>query len=170
MAMPKQKPGKSKQDYETPKDLLDAIKARLRITEFEFDFACSKANKKARRGWTERDDSLSKYSLQWVMACEGGWGWLNPPFGKIAPWAQACRRAMRRGAKIAFLVPASVGSNWYRDHIHQQPGVTVLFLNGRPCFDPTRPKWGFPKDCMLVLFDMTHRTFSIDVWTWKESE
>ncbi len=167
--MPKQKPGKSKQDYETPKDLLDAIKAYLRIIAFEFDFACSEKNKKARDGWTEEDDSLSKHPVQWAFQCRGKrqWGWLNPPFNRITPWAHMCRRAMRLGAKIAFLVPASVGSNWYRDHIHNRYGVKVLFLNGRPSFDG---KAGFPKDCMIVLFNKEQGDFSIDVWTWKESK
>jgi hypothetical protein len=65
-------------------------------------------------------------------------------------------------AKIALLVPASVGSNWYRDFIHERHGVKVLFLNGRICFDG---KNGYPKDCMLVLFG-TGQPFAVDVWTW----
>lgn len=71
VAMPKQKPGKSKQDYETPKDLLDAIRKRLKISIFVFDFACSMKNKKGSRGWTERDDSLSKKSSEWARVLCG---------------------------------------------------------------------------------------------------
>lgn len=166
--MPKQKPGRSKQNYETPEDLLDAIRKRLKITIFIFDFACSLKNKKAARGWTQRDDSLSKKASEWVSVLCGRWGWLNPPFAKIAPWAKKCLAVHKRGGKIALLVPASVGSNWYRDYIHDQSGVTVLFLNGRPKFDG---KNGFPKDCMLVLFTGTDsEMFETDVWTWKNKE
>jgi len=175
MPMPKQKPGKSKQDYETPENLLNAIKYRLGIKAFLFDFACSRRNMKGSRGWTKADDSLSKRAVEWAMAVEGGWGWLNPPFSKIGPWAKKCRQAMHKGANIAFLVPAAVGSNWFHHFIWEEKGVRVIYLNGRPCFDPKRPKWGFPKDCMLVLFrggreDGELLPFSSDVWRWKESE
>jgi hypothetical protein len=168
MPMPKQKPGRSKQDYSTPKDLLDAIKRWLGITAFEFDFACSMKNKKAKRGWTEKDDALAQTYHQWLAECRGGWGWLNPPFANIGPWALKCLIAKRAGTNIAFLVPASVGSNWYRDYIHGRSRVTVLFLNGRPSFDG---KNGFPKDCMLVLFQgsVPYQEFQSDVWTWKET-
>jgi hypothetical protein len=160
MAMPKQKPGKSKQDYETPQEFLDAVQARLGIWKFTFDFACSKANCKGDRGWTEQDNSLSKREDTWARAVGDGWGWLNPPFSQIGPWAARC---LGSGARIAFLVPASVGSNWYRDFIHGQHGVTVFFLNGRISFDGKDP---YPKDCMLVLFG-GDQPFSTSVWTWS---
>jgi hypothetical protein len=102
----------------------------------------------------------------WARQTRNGWGWLNPPFEHIALWACMCVSAMFFGADIAFLVPASVGSNWYRDYIHDQPGVKVIFLNGRPSFDG---KAGFPKDCMLVLFQGSFKEapFTTEVWTWK---
>lgn len=176
MAMPAQKPGRSKQDYETPRNFLSAIKKRLGIKAFEFDFACSRENRKARRGWTEHDDSLSKADWEWQHEVDLGWGWLNPPYSDIGPWA---KKALDCGAKIAFLVPASVGSNWYRDYIHNQFGVQTLFLNGRLCFiedwaTTINPKTGFyytseplyPKDCICVLFG-TDEPYRADVWSWK---
>ena len=171
MAMPKQKPGRSKQDYSTPENLFCAILARLKITSFKIDFAADKKNAKARTFWTEKNDSLAQRASLWVLACRMGWGWLNPPFKNISKWAKKCLAVHKRGGKIALLVPASVGSNWYRDYIHQQPGVQVVFLNGRPVFDG---KAGFPKDCMLVLFTgdnlapFASNIFAPDVWTWKE--
>lgn len=168
--MPKQKPGRSKQNYQTPKNLFTAILKHLGISEFKHDFAADRFNTKAKTFWTKKDDSLAQKASVWVLLTRGGWGWLNPPFAKIGKWAKKCLAVHKRGGKVALLVPASVGSNWYRDYIHQQPGVTVLFLNGRPSFDGIA---GYPKDCMLVLFDgdsrHDHRTFTIDVWTWKES-
>lgn len=186
MSMPKQKPGRSKQNYATPEDLIRAVLKRLDIKTFQHDFAADKTNAvtvrfgtqaqrvAARLGhgpfWTEADDSLSKPSHEWANVLKGQWGWLNPPFANIDSWVRKCLMAMKAGAHIAFLVPASVGSNWYKNFIHQRPGVAVLFLNGRPSFDGVA---GFPKDCMLVLFDADgrhdHRTFLIDVWTWKET-
>lgn len=168
MPMPKQKPGRSKQNYETPENLLNAIRKRLTISSFRFDFACSMKNKKAKAGWTVGDDSLSKPAKTWARMCGDGWGWLNPPFKRIGKWAAKCLNAMWKGADIAFLVPAAVGSNWFRDYIWDQPGVKVIYLNGRPSFDG---KAGYPKDCMLVLFmgSFKDAPFSTEIWTWKES-
>ncbi len=41
MTEPKQKPGRSKQDYGTPPEFLDAVKARFRIEAFDCDLAAS---------------------------------------------------------------------------------------------------------------------------------
>lgn len=174
---PAQKPGRSKQDYGTPQDFLQALKKRLGIREFLHDFACSRENCKARYGWTEADNSLGKSEAQWAGICpRPGWGWLNPPFGNIEPWVVKC---LGSGIPIALLVPASVGSNWYRDYIHEQFGVQTLFLNGRLCFiedwrttiNPSTGKFYtseplYPKDCICVLFG-TDEPYQADVWTWR---
>lgn len=182
MAMPPQKPGRSKQDYETPYDFLQATKRMLDIRDFSFDYACSRQNCKAIMGWTEKDDSLSRSVAEWSvysMAADNNWGWLNPPYADIQPWVVRALETSLIGGRIAFLVPASVGSNWYRDFIHEQFGVQTLFLNGRLCFvkdwqhtiNPTTGAFYtseplYPKDCVLVLFG-TDRDYNADVWTWK---
>lgn len=187
MTMPAQKPGRSKQNYGTPQDFLAAARGRLGINAFSFDFACDLKNKKAKRGWTEKDNSLSKSAEQWAEQCysddlegdTGKWGWLNPPFADIEPWVIKCLETSIAGGRIVFLVPASVGSNWYRDYIHDQFGVQTLFLNGRLCFienwrttiNPATGKFYtseplYPKDCILVLFG-TNEAYNADVWTWK---
>ena len=170
MTMPRQRPYRSKQDYTTPQVFIDAVKMWLDIRTFAFDFAADKTNTKAVRYRTEQDDSLSIPATEWARHCGQGWGWLNPPFARIEPWVQmcilACFNTRAGGARIALLVPASVGSNWYRDNIHQQPGVNVLFLNGRIPFMPDKPTWLYPKDTMLVLFG-TGQPFQSDVWTWR---
>jgi hypothetical protein len=63
--------------------------------------------------------------------------------------------------KIALLVPASVGSNWYRDYVDRY--AYVLFLNGRIDFIPGEP---YPKDCMLVLYGYSNKPGN-RVWTWR---
>lgn len=165
--MPKQKPGRSKQNYRTPKNLFNAILKRLAIDHFAFDFAADRFNTKAKYWWGEKDNSLARGSKNWLQMLRGEWGWLNPPFARIGRWARKCVMTHRRGGKIALLVPASVGSNWFLQYIWQEPGVKVIYLNGRPSFDG---KAGFPKDCMLVLFLGTQlRPFESEVWTWKET-
>jgi hypothetical protein len=39
---------------------------------------------------------------------------------------------MIKGARTAMLVPAGVGANWWRDHVHNK--AHVLLLNGRIMF------------------------------------
>jgi phage N-6-adenine-methyltransferase len=167
---PKQKPGRSKQDYETPADLIAAIKQRFAIENFAFDFAADSRNTKAKKYWSVLDDSLSKSPEVWAQQCREGWGWLNPPFANIKQWAWRCRAAMNHGADILLLVPASVGSGWYRDYIDGEPGVKVSFLNGRPHFDKQHPTWGYPKDCMLVCFIGSFREaeFVTECWNWRK--
>lgn len=161
--MPKQRPHRSRQDYATPLAFINAVKLYLDIHSFTMDFAADVHNTKARKFWTEMDDSLAQSPERWAQRCGQGWGWLNPPFTDIGAWAQKCVRAQRCGAKIAMLVPASVGANWYCDFVH--PAAYVLALNGRIAFDPSRPTWGYPKDCILALYG--YGAIDFDVWTWK---
>ena len=114
--------GRSKQDYATPMVLITAVKNRLGIGGFAVDLAADEANAKADM-WI--DEGRNSLALDWRLVIGAGWGWLNPPFDNITPWAKKCAET---DAKIAFLVPASVGSNWYRDYVHRH--AFTLFLNG----------------------------------------
>lgn len=164
MTMPEQKPRRSKQDFATPADFIQAAKRRLGIEAFAFDFAADSSNHKAPAWWSESHDALSKTPQQWAEVCRGGWGWLNPPFTTIGPWAARCVESMTWGANIAFLVPAAVGSNWFRDYVHGH--ALVLGLNGRLCFMVDRPTWGYPKDCILCLFTLDQPP-GFEVWNWR---
>lgn len=182
MSMPVQKPGRSKQDYATPADFMEAVTERLGIVEFDIDLAADDSNHKAAYWLDEEDDALALDWAPLLLNMDGTcttWAWLNPPYSEIGPWAFKCLQTCHSGGAIAFLVPASVGSNWYRDYIHNQQGVEVLFLNGRLCFidnwqtvlnedgtrkSPSKPL--YPKDCLLVLFHGDDRPFTADIWTW----
>lgn len=162
-----------------------AARRRLRIAEFTHDFAADAANRKAETWWDERINSLSRASGAWADACRGGWGWLNPPFKDISPWAEKCKLTRAAGGQVAFLVPAGVGANWFRDHVDGH--ALVLFLNGRLCFiknwqttiDPATLREGngpprfyaseplYPKDCILCLYSQLV-TPGYEVWTWRE--
>jgi hypothetical protein len=162
---PRQKPHRSKQDYATPKVFLDPVKAYLGLTGFgfAFDFAADQTNAVANRWWGVEVDSLSM--PRWELQIpKGQWGWLNPPFANIGPWAKRCLETREAGGQIAFLVPASVGSNWFRDYINDK--AFWLALNGRIPFMPDKPKWLYPKDCMLVLFSQKFKP-GYEVWTWR---
>lgn len=162
---PKQKPGRSKQNYATPAIFIDAAKAYLEIPSFAFDFAADEHNAKASRWWNEQVDSLSRPAEEWVDVLEGRWGWLNPPYANIGKWAKRCAEVSRLGGKVAFLVPAGVGSNWFRDYVYDAQAHT-LFLNGRIPFMPDKPNWLYPKDCILSLYAKGNQGNAI--WQWRK--
>lgn len=162
---PKQKPGRSKQNYGTPDVFIAAVKARLGIEDFDIDLAADSHNAKAPRFYTEADDA---FTMPWNY--NGGWNWLNPPFGRIGPWVQRAYEEINNGVNTAVLVPAGVGANWWRDWVHGK--ANVLFLNGRLTFvgTPINPKTGkqdpYPKDCALLLYSVAAIRGTYDIWAW----
>lgn len=168
---PKQKPGKSKQDYVTPWVFINAVKQLLAIEEFDIDLSASAENTRVPGCYyTKQDNALVQ---PWKIG--DGWNWLNPEFSLIGPWVgRAFDQAVTSHARTAVLVPAGVGSNWWRDFVHEK--ADVHFLNGRITFDgcPPNPKTGkvdpYPKDCALLLY--SHDAYAVrgsyNVWTWHE--
>jgi phage N-6-adenine-methyltransferase len=170
---PAQKPGKSGQVFRTPDNLLDAVRTYLGVEGFAFDFAANAENSVASQFWGEQENSLAQPADSWATYAAPGWGWLNPPFGRmdtspgIGAWARLCLETAALGGQVAFLVPAAVGANWWRDYVHGQ--AHVLFLNGRIHFMPDRPTWGYPKDCALCLYSAAEPYApTYKVWTWKD--
>jgi len=152
---PKQQPGKSKQDYETPQPFIDAVKTMLGIEDFTIDLAADASNNKAGLFYSIEEDSLSQDWGRW-----SGWCWLNPPFGKIEPWAKKAQAHSYDGTKIAMLVPSAVGSNWWRYNV--EVSTYQLHLSPRLSFDGIAP---YPKDCSLVLYGTPFRGSS--TWRWR---
>jgi phage N-6-adenine-methyltransferase len=146
--MPAQRPGRSRQDYETPREFLVAVERVF--GPLKVDLASTPANAKAP---ARLDDSLA---VPWPV---GPLCWLNPPFARIGPWAAKCASS---GARVLLLVPASVGANWYAEHVHGR--ALVLALQGRISFDGIAP---FPKDCILAAYGFGKPGF--EVWDWRSS-
>ena len=170
MSQPEQKPGRSKQDYATPENLITAVKARLGIGRFAHDFAADATNRKAPTWFDEATDALSVPRWEPSLRQNGcpisgqNWGWLNPPYSDIGPWAKRCVETKTAGGSIAFLVPAAVGANWFRDYVDGK--ALVLLLNGRLAFMPDKPTWLYPKDCILCLYSPNVAP-GYEVWNWR---
>ncbi len=146
----------SKQDYATPWSLIHACEKRFGI--IGMDLAASDENKKAGMYFDIGQNSLTR---DWWPFDETVC-WLNPPFSNIAPWAEKCYQESQKGARILLLTPASVGSNWFRDHIHNK--ALVLALNGRIKF--VGAKDPYPKDCMISAYNFD--SIGFDVWSWNK--
>lgn len=152
--MPLQKPHRSEQVVVTPDDLMAAVVIRFgRIT---FDLAASEANTKAKNYFNESDDSLIKNwnRLRGVL-------WLNPPYANIKLWAAKCAAWQGIGS-LLLLIPASVGSNWWAEHVDGR--ARVLFLSPRVTFvGHSSP---YPKDLSLCVF--MHTRPGYECWRWKD--
>lgn len=184
---PLQKPGRSKQDYQTPEDFLAAVKHKLGIKKFVIDLAADESNTVADLWYDTAQNALVQ--PWWVGE---GWNWLNPEFGDITPWVRKAYQSAHRqlnvqvmAAHTAVLIPAGVGSNWWRDWVHDK--ARVLLLNGRLCFirdwqttiDPATLKVGkgpprcytsaplYPKDCCLLLYSSREQP-GYEVWEWRK--
>jgi phage N-6-adenine-methyltransferase len=151
--MPEQKPGRSVQEVGTPREFLDAVERRF--GSLDWDLAADGSNHVTPYwfgpGSRYEQDSLTAH---WAA---GYFSWLNPPYGNIAPWARKCAFA---GMRIAFLVPASVGSNWFAEHVDGK--ALVLFLRPRLTF--VGHTQSYPKDLILAMYGEKP---GYECWRWK---
>jgi phage N-6-adenine-methyltransferase len=152
--MPKQRPGKSVQDVQTEPALMKAVHERFGAPDF--DLAASRENTQSPAFYSKRDNSLVR---EWHKL--HGLLWLNPPFSDLEPWAKKCAAESAKGARILLLTPASVGSNWFGEHV--LPNALVLALAPRVTF--VGHANCYPKDVILSYFHAGVRGF--DVWRWK---
>lgn len=146
--------GKSRQDYCTPPEFIRAVKDRF--GSLSVDLAAT-ASTRVVTPWLDEEDDALRFDWHKLST---GLLWLNPPFSNIAPWASKCAAEAKQGAKILLLVPASVGSEWFAEHVHPHAGVFAL--RPRLSFDGLNP---FPKDCLLATYNIGVRGF--DLWRWK---
>ena len=119
----------SRQVVSTPPDLVNYVKSRWPIV---VDMAANMENAICPSWVGESQNSLLVDWAEWL--CSLTWprpvGWLNPPFGKLGPWMAKSRAEALRGAHTVSLVPASIESGWFAEHIYQGP-CTVYVLKGR---------------------------------------
>ncbi len=147
----------TKQDYGTPWEFVHAVERRF--GSLTCDLAASFENRKAPDCYTAADDALSK---DWAQHYPIGNLWLNPPFADIDPWAEWCAlMSPKRRGMILLLTPASIGSNWFAQHVNRKAMVLGLSprLTFEGCEDP------YPKDLMISIFSAGLCGF--DVWRWK---
>jgi len=174
--MPAQKPGKSGQSVQTPEDFLEAVRNRFDINQFDFDLAADENNSVVPSAAEYDSDGnligIVKYHYDiednalvqnWGLGL--GWNWCNPPYGDIGPWVKKGWEESRvNGAHTIMLVPASVGTQWWKNHVEGKAYVT--FLQNRIKFvGHTSP---FPKDLALLLY-APFLEGGHTYWSWKKS-
>jgi hypothetical protein len=159
----------SKQDYQTPPDLMSAITSRF--GEPDFDLAARSYNTKCANYFapcTGPEGPLPFDSKAYgIDAFDHKWSklpfkllWLNCEFNASPKWSERCRDESVCGANILLLVPASVGAVWFVTLI--LPYADVFVLRGRVPFtdDP------YNKDVAVCHFHKSEfRKFCF--WDWK---
>lgn len=155
---PQQKPHRSVQDVQTPPELLLAIRREFHVADWAIDLAANESNAVCDRyfgpGSRHGENALQ---VDWP---EHGDCWCNPPFADIDPWAAKCA-AYTGAGRIFLLVPASIGSNWYQEHIHGR--ALVVALSPRVTF--VNHKTPYPKDLVVAVFSRLRGGFT--TWRWK---
>ncbi len=155
----------SKQDYGTPFAVVRALESKLG-ERISFDLAASAHNTKHERYFTEEQNSLAQ---DWRKL--DGLLWLNPPFADARPWVRKCKEESAKGARIASLTLASVGSAWFAEECYGN--CRVLLMRPRIVFDgmEPNPKTGkvdpFMKDCMICIWDRNIQPI-IELWDWSK--
>lgn len=148
---------RSKQDYGTPADFIEAVERRFGL--LSFDLACTTVNSKAMMGF-HFDEGVDALTKDWSEL--DGNLWLNPPFDAIYPWAKKLHiECQRRQGFAFFLTPASVGTEWFSQHVNGYAHVLGLSprLTFEGCDDP------YPKDLMLSVYGYGLHGF--DTWRWR---
>jgi hypothetical protein len=171
MTEPQQKPGRSKQDYSTPPEFLSAIARQF--GPIDLDLACRVDNMVAPYGLAQ-DQGLDALELDWadpmywsksgnvvVSGDDLRVAFCNPPFGNLQPWASKVASCRWLPRWTLLLVPASMGSRWWVDHVL---GRTMAFGIPRMQFLGTDAV--YPKDLALVAagFGVAGHGY----WDWRK--
>lgn len=162
---PKFNASKSRQDYRTPPEFIAAVEERFGW--IGWDLACTGKNVvgSSKRGFFY-DDGVDALALDWARELKPAHGvlhWLNPPFretakwvGKVAETAAACP-----SFRAVVLAPASIDSEWFRDHVDGK--AYVMGVNPRLRFvgesDP------YPGSLMLLHYGFGFAGAS--PWRWR---
>jgi len=162
--------GNTVQDVQTPPELLRAIEVQFHA-HWAFDLAANEQNavcpywlgpesRLLLGGLGDPHDSLKvdwRACFDLPVDC-----FLNPPYSHIEPWVKkAAGLRLGNGRRLFVLVPAAVGSNWYRDHVDGK--AHVIALSPRVTF--TGHKQGYPKELILAVYSSVRGGWS--TWRWK---
>jgi phage N-6-adenine-methyltransferase len=160
---PRQKPGKSKQDYRTPPEFLQAVRVLLGIRKFSLDAAADIRNRVCPLHYSKERNGLHHPWSTRITRTIDWWVWCNPPYADIDPWVRkAYVELMGHGVQSALLLPAAVGSLWWANWVHEK--ALVQFIRPRLVFvGETAP---YPKDLALVLYS-PQLLPGYEPWDWK---
>lgn len=148
-AGPIRKTKASKDDWETPKHILDW--RGHKVGPFDLDVAASAKNHKFPKYYTEED---SCFDHDWFA--EGARiAWCNPPYGDILNWVNLAIDQASKGCFVEYLIPNSVETQYFERifRVAEAGGATIEILKGRITFEyEGKPEPGNPCGSLIVDF------------------
>ena len=160
--MPRQKPGESVQEVGTPRDFLDAVEKRFGLIGLDL---AANADNHIVPLWLGPGSPL--HGGEDALAPSVSWSgrslrFLNPPFGDIEPCAAKCATE-RHHAFVGMLVPASIGADWFREHVHGK----AFWLALSPRIKFVGHLAPFPRDLIFCLYGPLVVASGYDCWRWR---
>lgn len=158
---PAQKPGKSVQEVGTPDEFIKAVEKRFGKIDVDLagDSNLHVVDKWYGPGSTTAIDSLVHPWQHYKF------GFLNPPFGKIAPWVEKCAYERTKGTKIIALLPMALETKWFTNYVYRQAHVLIL----KPRLKFKGHNHDFPKGLIVAHYDtLNYPKQSIEIWDWKK--
>lgn len=176
---PSVKRHQSEQVVATPWEFIRAVEAKF--GPIAVDLAATHENKKARVFISPEMDTFKQ---DWTLWLQGRLGWLNPEFDPMKTWVAKCAMEQRRGAEFTVLSPASIGTNWFWDHVQPYAEIHCLtpriaFVGSHNVFPKKHPRAGqrvcdescegcspYPKDLILSHYKQ-NPSHELQRWKWK---
>jgi hypothetical protein len=158
--MPAQRPGKSFQDVGTPREFLNAVEKRF--GDIMWDLAAHEGNSVAASGFYGPGSGFGENAFKEIWHSIPGLLWLNPPFENIKEWAMRAAAESGHGARILMLIPAAIGTNYFKEWIW--PFARIYALSPRLTF--VGHTQSYPKD--LILCEYSRDVVpALECWRWK---
>lgn len=151
--------GKSEQVVGTPRDFIMAVQHRF--GRIQWDLAANEENAVVEGIFKGNFYSEACDSLKTPWPEDKSTHWLNPPFANIEPWAKKCSVTSERCGWTLLLVPASIGTNWWINHVEGK--AMVYGLSPRIKF--VGAKDPYPKDLALCAYGYGVQGHTS--WRWK---
>lgn len=164
----------SKQDYQTPKELIAACEQRF--GKIGVDLAAHKDNHVVDRyiapctgpeGPLPADPNalaIDTFDQDWAdLYKKYGLLWLNCPFGEIPKFSENCWKERNRGAETLLLIPYGT-TTAFTQYILGKADLYLLI--GRLQFIPGE---SFPKDCLIAHYN-PNKSLSDNIvcfWDWR---
>jgi phage N-6-adenine-methyltransferase len=128
-----------------------------------FDLAATDGHEVYPRHFSPEQDSLTR---DWACVRDAPRvAWLNPPYANIRPWVAKLDAECRDLSRWTLcLVPASMGSKWWADHVLNKCfalGVTRMAF----CDAAGVPSQLYPKDLALLCYG--YGVSGHGFWDWK---
>lgn len=162
----------SKQDYQTPKALIEAVEKRfgpitLDLAARSYNKVCSMyiapcTGPEGPLPFDEEAFGIDSFDYDWSYLHDqfGGIFWLNCEFGDIGRWSEKCKIEGAKGANLLLLIPYGTTKAFMKNVLGK---ANLYMLEGRLQFIPGE---SFPKDCVIAHYK-PDAFGHIYFWDWK---